>query len=496
MAAMDKINFRDVYEHSPVSLWIEDYSAIRRQLEELRAQGVTDFSAYLDGHPQVVESCMAAIEVLDVNDYTLRLFRAPSREALLANLHRVFRDDMRSHFRKELEDMWLGRLDMSIEGVNFALDGTPIYIHLTRRALPGHEADWSRILLSLTDVTSRKFALDRLAENQLYSEGLFEHSPVSLWVEDYSAIKAWLDDLRRQGISNFSRHLADNPDVVTDSLKLIRVQDVNQNTLALYRAQSKEHLLANLDRVFRDGMRVHWERELVDMWNGRLESEYEGVNYTLEGEAIDIVMRTRPMPGSEDSWERVLIAISDVTARKKAEAYLGYLGTHDVLTGLRNRTYFDDARNTLQKEGRFPVSIIIIDLNGLKVANDSGGHEAGDLLLRRAAEVLTKAAGPNDIAARLGGDEFAILMPFQDERAARNTVAAMHSLLDMNNQFYGGQRLSFALGCATAYSGMTVSDAMRMADQRMYAAKREHYQGGSVKDRRKGEALPPQLLAR
>jgi len=233
-------------------------------------------------------------------------------------------------------------------------------------------------------------------------------------------------------------------------------------------------------------MRVHWERELVDMWNGRLESEYEGINYTLDGEAIDIVMRTRPLPGHEDSWERVLIAISDITARKKAEAYLGYLGTHDVLTGLRNRTYFDDARNNVQKEGRLPASIIIVDLNGLKVANDSGGHEAGDLLLRRAAEVLTKTAGPNDVAARLGGDEFAILMPFQDERAARKAVTLMHELAEMNNQFYGGAKLSFSLGTATAYSGMTIGEAMRLADQRMYAAKREHYQGtGAAQDRRK-----------
>src|ERR1700748_3619758 len=118
---MESINFHDVYEFAPVSLWIEDYSAIRRELAEIRAQGVQVFPAYLNGHPQVIESCMAAIEVLDVNDYTLKLFRAPNREALLANLHRVFRDDMRVHFRTELEDMWQGRLDMAIEGVNFAL---------------------------------------------------------------------------------------------------------------------------------------------------------------------------------------------------------------------------------------------------------------------------------------------------------------------------------------------------------------------------------------
>ena len=134
-------NFQDIYQHSPVSLWVEDYSKIRTQLNEIRAAGVTDFAAYLDTHPHVIESCMACIEVLDVNDYTLKMFRAPSREVLLANLHKVFRDDMRAHFRKELEDMWHGHLELGIEGINYALDGTPIYIQLSRRALPGHEED-------------------------------------------------------------------------------------------------------------------------------------------------------------------------------------------------------------------------------------------------------------------------------------------------------------------------------------------------------------------
>jgi diguanylate cyclase (GGDEF)-like protein len=479
------LDFHDVYQHSPVSLWIEDYSLIRRQLDEIRAQGVSDFAAYLDQHPHVVESCMASIEVLDVNDYTLKMFRAPSREVLLANLHRVFRDDMRTHFRHELEDMWEGRLELGIEGINYALDGTPIYIQLSRRALPGHEHDWSRILLSLVDITERKRALDRASENERYAQGLFEHSPVSLWLEDYSAVKAWLNDLRAGGITNFARHLSDNPQVVTESLKLLKVLDVNQKTLTMFHAASKEELIANLDRIFRDGMRVHWARELLDMWNGKLDSEYEGVNYALTGEPIDILMRSSPLPGAEATWDRVLIAISDITSRKKAEAYLSYLGTHDVLTGLRNRTYLDEQRALMQKEHRYPVSIIVIDMNGLKLANDDGGHEAGDALIRRAGEVISKVVDENDVAARVGGDEFTLLLPFQDERAARQKMAQMQTMIEVNNQFYGGAHLSFSIGTATGYAGQSLEDIQKQADQRMYAAKREYYEGrGREGDRR------------
>ena len=263
--------------------------------------------------------------------------------------------------------------------------------------------------------------------------------------------------------------------------------DVNQRTLTMFGATGKADLLANLDKVFRDEMRVHWEHELTDMWNGKLDSEYEGVNYSLSGAAVDILMRSIPMPGFEASWERVLVAISDITARKKAESYLSYLGTHDVLTALHNRSYFEDRCSQLQKEGRYPISVIAMDLNGLKRANDSGGHEAGDALIRRAAEVITKAAGTQDVAARTGGDEFALLLTYQDERAARNLVAQLQSLIELNNQFYSGTRLSLSVGTATAYTGLTLNEVLKKADQRMYEAKRAFYaSSGDGLDRRLG----------
>jgi diguanylate cyclase (GGDEF)-like protein len=469
------IDWRAVYDHAPASLWIEDFSALHRRLQQLRAAGVEDFDAYVDAHPYLINECMAKIEVVDVNATTLRLYKARDRDELLANLHRIFRDDMERSFREELRKLWDGVIELEVESVNYALDGTPIFIQLRRAALPGHEHDWSRILISIVDISERKRTHDRLVASERYAQGLFQHSPVSLWVEDYAELKAFLDGLRAQGISNIRRHLHERPELVEHCMRLIKVIDVNQQTLALFEAPSREHLVANLHRVFRDEMRAHFEIELADLWEGKITAEYEGINYALSGTPLDILLRRTALPGAEHDWSRVLVAISDITARKRAEAYLSYLGTHDALTGLKNRAYFEDERKRMEAEGRYPVSMIVLDLNGLKALNDREGHHAGDALVRRAGEVLQKACGEHDVAARIGGDEFAMLLPYQDERVAQQMLRKLAQLVELNNQFYQGARLSFAIGAATGYKGMPLMQVQREADRRMYDDKKAHY---------------------
>src|SRR3546814_21191114 len=123
--------------------------------------------------------------------------------------------------------------------------------------------------------------------------------------------------------------------------------------------------------------------------------------------------------GYEDTWGMVLLAMTDITARKKAEAYLEYLGKHDVLTQLKNRSFYVDEVNRLERKRVSPVGVIALDLNHLKQTNDQQGHAAGDGLLRRLGEVLSKAIDRPAHASRIGGDESMVLLPGSDEGEAQ-----------------------------------------------------------------------------
>jgi diguanylate cyclase (GGDEF)-like protein len=235
--------------------------------------------------------------------------------------------------------------------------------------------------------------------------------------------------------------------------------------------------------VFRDEMQPPFTEQLIDLWNGKLFQTREVVNYGLDGERINVLLQFSVLPGAETDWRLVQVALIDITARKKAEAYLEYLGKHDVLTKLRNRAYFEDEINRLERRGPWPVTVVAIDLNRLKTINDRSGHAAGDALLRRAGEVLAKVADKPVCAARIGGDEFVLLIPGGDEHAGQQLMERVQSLVELNNSFYSGAVLSLAMGCATARQGERLETTVSKADEHMMAAKREFYAGAGVERR-------------
>ena len=482
-AVTSSADFEHMFELAPVSLWLEDYSGLKQLFERWRAEGVTDLAAYLQQEPARLGMCTAAIQVLRVNQRTLELFAAGSQEELVSRLGEVFRDDMHQQVAYELQQLWDGKHTFTNQTVNYALDGRRLDVQIGIQVLQGYENNWERVLVSLEDTTVRVQAAAQLAESEQHARGLFEHSPVSLWVEDFSAVKKLLDQVREQGIEDFPTFIKVHPEFVTRCMEEIRVIDVNQQTLRMFGADNKDTLLKQLGAVFRDEMHDSFAEQLRDLWNHKLMQQREVVNYSIGGDKINIHMQFSVLDGHAARWDLVLVSLVDITARKKAEAYLEYLGKHDVLTRLRNRTFYAEELNRLSRRGPWPVSVVAIDLNGLKRINDEQGHAAGDALLRRVGEVLSKAVDAPACTSRIGGDEFSVLLPGTDERGAQVVKQRIETLVELNNQFYGGQPLSLAIGLARCDSGSQLEAAIQQADRAMYAEKSRYYSNGPA-DRR------------
>jgi diguanylate cyclase (GGDEF)-like protein/PAS domain S-box-containing protein len=167
--------------------------------------------------------------------------------------------------------------------------------------------------------------------------------------------------------------------------------------------------------------------------------------------------------------------IEDVTERTAMEEHLRYLCSHDALTGLYNRWYFEQALSQLKSNHQFPASLLFGDIDDLKCVNDHEGHLAGDEQLRRAARALVQGLRTDDIAARIGGDEFAVLLPRTD---AATVEQIMHQVQhNLSTAAMPGEiQPGMSFGIATAESPEELNVAVQRADQRMYSEKARHEQ--------------------
>ena len=163
---------------------------------------------------------------------------------------------------------------------------------------------------------------------------LFENVPISLWEEDFSAVKSYIDNLRGKGIEHFREYFQNNPQDVGNCVEMVRITDINRATLKMYKADSKKKLLTRLSQVFTDDTYYVFQEELVALTEGRTRFESEALTRTLKGDDKYVHMTLSIAPGYEDTWERVLLSLTDITDRKRAEEELK--SSHEYLERLNN----------------------------------------------------------------------------------------------------------------------------------------------------------------
>lgn len=192
------------------------------------------------------------------------------------------------------------------------------------------------------------------------------------------------------------------------------------------------------------------------------------IEYPLHVSEGDAWFEARIVPSGED---RVFALIRNVTQRKRSEQRIRYLSFHDSLTGLYNRAFAEQEMNRLGVARQLPLSIIMADVNGLKMVNDSLGHADGDALLREAAAAFLAACRSEDIVARWGGDEFLVVLP---QTAANEVDRIVRRIArECSTRKSDSIPVSLAMGSATKERpDQGLNDLLREAENRMYRRKR------------------------
>lgn len=312
----------------------------------------------------------------------------------------------------------------------------------------------------IADITPRKQAEEALRESRRRFDDIIDFLPEATFVIDHEGkVIAWNRAMEKYtGISKE---------------KIIGKGD-NEYSIMIYGDRRKllidqalmpDNPLPGLERQYsslsRDGDRLYGEICVSSVGTSRKE----------DGEIHQAITAST----LRDPSGKIIGAIQNlrnITGQKLFEEKLKYLSLHDQLTGLYNRNYFEHERRRLAKGRDYPVTIIVADLDNLKMINDTMGHAAGDRLLKDCAKALQVALRRSDILARVGGDEFAVLLPRTDAKTGEEIVQRIRLHIDGVGRGVKGLPLSVSIGEATAKDKTdSLEEAYQRADDLMYQDK-------------------------
>src|SRR2546425_4676337 len=241
----------------------------------------------------------------------------PSTDEFRQRIHAEDRGRVRDIVDKAARE----RMDFEVDYRVVLPDGTVKCIHAVSHPVFSASGDLVQFVGTVMDVTERKRAEEELRESEQRYRHIFESTGVSIWEEDFSQVKAAIDKLKSRGVRDFRDYLGAHPEFVEQAIAMVRIVDVNDVTVKVFAAESKNDLLVSLDKVFVPETREAFVEGLVAIAVGRRSFAAETFLRTLKGERLTALLTVTfpPLPARFDS---VLVTVTDITERKRTEESL------------------------------------------------------------------------------------------------------------------------------------------------------------------------------
>lgn len=310
-------------------------------------------------------------------------------------------------------------------------------VFLTIAMIPGTK----KSICSLLDVTDQRQFQESLAKSSKTMRDIIENAPIGIFI------------VNRKGDVDF----------------------VNPEMLQISGSTREQFLSLNVFKLL-----GYQRRGLVDKMKRGLDGEFfrmDSVEYTSHFGKRTTIRNFIGTPFEEAGEKKLLMFVEDITKSKFSELQLAHLATHDMLTGLPNRTlYFDRLKVALAHAQRFnqQIAVMLFDLDKFKDVNDTLGHKVGDELLTIVGERVTGVLRQSDSLARMGGDEFLVLLTNMVQISDADTIAK--KILDIFHKPFNIEKnmlyITTSIGVAIyPEDGKDGDTLIKCADIAMYEAK-------------------------
>ncbi len=313
---------REIFDHVPVQLVVEDLRDVVAELEKLRAAGVTDLRAHLAAQPALRSELLQRRKVVAASRRALQVSGFAGLAEMQAGLARSMTPGAWENFTEQLVALWEERDSLNLENNYLRPDGREITMLLnwSINRIAG-QRDLGRVRLAFTDITELKRAEQALRENEARYRHLFEQSPLPIVEFDYTAVMGWFQELRAQGVTDLAAHAAAHPEIKAQALLHAPIMDANQAAVQLVGAATKSEFLAKLPQIYTPSVLEQRWQTVLHAWRSEPQAEGEFELRRVDGQMRTMWYRWRFVTesGGPRPLHRTQTVMVDITEQREAE---------------------------------------------------------------------------------------------------------------------------------------------------------------------------------